>query len=149
MSSRTCPTASSTSPSASRRTWAPFGRAPPASTRTVARPEASGERLTSSVRSTGAAVEEFSQLVNYQRVVAVRIGAGEGIRVDRELAGRKLVVGPSRYVALSLVIFLEQEPGRPKRRLTGDELDDRRQRRLPELGDRPSRPPMLRATALP
>ena len=73
--------------------------------------------------------EELSQLVRVQRVVAVRIGAGEGVRVDRELGGRQLVVGPSRYVALSLVIFLEQEPGRPKRRLTGDQLDDRREAR--------------------
>ena len=72
--------------------------------------------------------EELSQLVRVERVVAVRIGAGEGVRVDRELGGRELVVGPSRYVALSLVILLEQEPGRPKRRLTGDQLDDRRER---------------------
>ncbi len=106
----------------------PFGKSPPVSTRAFAWPAASGPKRDIEREVDRRPAEQLAQFVGIERIVAVLVGAGEGVRVDRELGRRQLAVRPSRYVAFALVVFLEQEPGRPKRRLAGDQLDHRRQR---------------------
>ena len=101
--------------------WAGHRRLPLTDRR--AGPEASGESVTSSVRSIGILGEELSQLVRVERPFPFLSAPRERVRVDRKLLGRELVVLPSRDVVLGFVILLEQKPGRPKRRLSRDQLE--------------------------
>ena len=79
--------------------------------------------------------EELSELVRIECIVAVLVGGGEGVRGrSRTRPSESLPSGLPGTFGSALVIFLEQEPGRSERRLTGDQLDDRRERGAARLG---------------
>ena len=73
--------------------------------------------------------EELAQLADVERLVAVGVGAGEGVCVDRKLVLRKLVVGPSRAGRLlPLSYFLSKSRAGRSDDSPADQLDHRRKR---------------------
>ena len=70
--------------------------------------------------------EVFAEILGIERAVPAGVGRGECLGRDGELLGRELRVGLAGPLARPGVVLLEQQPDQPRRRLSGDQLDDRR-----------------------